>query len=177
MNNIKTVSASEMVDVVDSKNKFLFSVEKQEAHARGLLHRTILAQLINSKGEWILVKQASDRQDAGQYVAPVGGHIRAGESEVEALYRETFEELGLKDFTYKFVGRGIFDRHVLKRHENHYFILYEIYSDKKLKLGQEAESYRVFTKDEIKQLLKDKPQIFGKAFHFGVKTFYPNLLK
>lgn len=140
MSIIKTIPPSEIIDVADSKNRFLFSIEKQEAHKRGLLHRTILGQLINSRGEWILVKQASDRQDAGQYVSPVGGHVRAGESEKEALFRETFEELGLRDFTYKFIGRGIFDRHVLGRHENHYFILYEIYSDKKLNLGPEAES-------------------------------------
>ena len=174
---MKIVSNTEIVDVVDSKNKVLSRIKKVKAHERGLLHRTILAQLINSKGKWILVKQALARQDAGQYVCPVGGHIRAGESEVEALYRETFEELGLKTFTHKFIGRGIFNRHVLGRHENHYFILYEIYSDKKLILGQEAESYGIFTKDEIKQLLKDKPQIFGNAFNFGVKAFYPNLLK
>ena len=177
MNNIKTGYVSEMVDVVDSKNKFLFSIEKQEAHKKGLLHRTVLVQLINSKGEWILVKQSSDRQDAGQYVSPVGGHIRSGESEIEALRRETLEELGLRSFKHKFIGRGIFDRRILGRHENHYFILYEIYSDEKLKLGPEAESYKSFTKKEIKKLLKDNPKLFGNAFHFAVKTFHPNLLR
>jgi len=177
MNNIKTAYVSEIVDVVDTKNKFLFSVEKQEAHKKGLLHRTILAQLINSKGEWVLVKQSSDRQDAGQYVMPVGGHIRVGESEVDALQRETLEELGINDFQHKFIGRGIFNRRILGRHENHHFILYEIYSDKKLKLGSEAESYKSFTKAEIKRLLKNEPRLFGKAFHFGIKTFYPALLE
>lgn len=176
MKSIKKTSTSEMIDVVDRKNKFMFSIEKQGAHKKGLLHRTILAQLINSKGDWILVKQSSDRQDAGQYVMPVGGHMKAGESEVKALFRETFEELGIKDFKHKFIGRGIFNRLILGRHENHYFILYEIYSDKKLKLGPEAESYKSFTKEEIKKLLKDNPKLFGNAFHFGVKMFYPNLL-
>lgn len=166
-----------MVDVVDKDNNFLFSILKHDAHTRGLLHRTILAQLITSKGKWILVKQASDRQDAGQYVSPVGGHIRVGESEVDALRRETLEELGLKDFKHKFIGRGIFNRWVLGRKENHYFILYEIYSDEKLNLGPEAESCKSFTKAEIKRLLKNEPRLFGNAFHFGIKTFYPALLR
>lgn len=165
----------EMVDVVDPDNNILFCVTKERAHKEGLLHRTILAQLINSKGKWILVKQASDRQDAGQYVVPVGGHITAGESETDALYRETFEEVGLKDFAYKFIGRGIFNRSVLGRRENHYFILYEIYSDKKLNLGAEAESYRSFTKSEIKKLLKNNSKLFGNAFHYGIKAFYSEL--
>lgn len=167
----------EMVDVVDLENKVLSRITKDKAHERGLLHRTILAQLINSKGKWILVKQASDRQDAGSYVVPVGGHIRMGETEVEALFRETLEELGLRDFAYKFIGRGIFNRRVLGRRENHYFILYEIYSDKKLNLGPEATSYKSFTKNEIKKLLKNNPKLFGNAFHFAVKAFYPNLLE
>ncbi len=167
----------EMVDVVDPNNNVLFCVTKERAHKEGLLHRTILAQLINSKGKWILVKQAPDRQDAGSYVVPVGGHIRMGETEVEALFRETLEELGLKDFAYKFIGWGVFNRSVLGRHENHYFILYEIYSDKKLNLGPEATSCRSFTKSEIKKLLKNNPKLFGNAFHFTVKTFYPNLLE
>ena len=174
---MRKISDLEIVDVVDKDNKVLFVAEKQEAHKKGLLHRTILGQLIDSKGKWILVKQASDRQDAGQYVAPVGGHVRSGESEVEALYRETFEELGLKAFKHKFIGRGIFDRYILGRHENHFFIFYEIYSDKKLKLGSEAESYRSFTREQIKKLLKNKPKLFGNSFHFVIKAFYPNLLE
>lgn len=166
----------EMVDVVDLDNNVLFCVTKEKAHKEGLLHRTILAQLINSKDEWILVKQASDRQDAGQYVIPVGGHVKAGESEVEALLREALEEIGLRDFTYKFIGREIFDRHILGRHENHYFILYEIYSDRKLRLGPEAESYKAFTKEKIKKLLKNNPKLFGNTFHFCIKAFYSELL-
>lgn len=174
---MKKISNLEMVDIVDKNNKVLFVTAKQEAHRNGLLHRIILAQLINSKGEWILVKQSSDRQDAGLYVVPVGGHIREGESELNALKREALEEIGIKDFKYKFIGRAIFDRHVLGRHENHYFILYEIYSDRKLKLGPEAKNHKSFTKKEIKKLLKNKPKLFGNSFHFAVKAFYINLLK
>ena len=172
---MKKDSDLEMVDVVDKNNKVLFVIAKQDAHKKGLLHRTILAQLINSKDKWILVKQASDRQDAGSYVVPVGGHMRTDESEVEALRREVLEEIGLKDFSYKFIGRGIFNRRVLGRHENHYFILYEIYSDKKLNLGPEAKSYKSFTRKEIRKLLKDNPKLFGNAFHFGIKAFYSEL--
>ncbi len=174
---MKKTADLEMVDKVDKDNNVLSKVLKTQAHKKGFLHRTILGQLIDSKGKWILVKQASDRQDAGQYVMPVGGHISAGESEVDALRRETLEELGLKDFTHKFIGRDIFNRRVLGRHENHYFILYEIYSDKKLKLGPESESYKSFSKEEIRKSLKNKPKLFGNAFHFGIKIFYPTFLK
>mgnify|MGYP001617931222 CR=1 FL=1 len=166
-----------MVDIVDENNKVLYKTSKGKAHELGLLHRTVIAEVIDSKGEWVLVRQSSDRQDAGQYVSPVGGHIRAGESEIEALKREAFEEVGLKKFTNKFIGKGIFKRHVLNRIENHYFVLYEIYSDKKPKLNHESESYKTFTKGELKKRLKTNPAEFGQAFQFVTKTLYPKLLK
>ena len=122
----------EMVDVVDENNKVLYSVSKAKAHQEGLLHRTVIAEVRDSKGNFILVKQAPDRQDPGQYVSPVGGHVRAGESEIEALNREATEEIGLgmSDFKYKLIGKFIFNRQVLKRQENHYFIVYEIHTNK-----------------------------------------------
>ena len=88
----------EQVDIVNENNEVIGQADKSEAHQKGLLHRTVISEVINSTGEWLLVKQASDRQDPGQYVSPVGGHMRAGESEISALLREAEEELGIKNF-------------------------------------------------------------------------------
>lgn len=93
----------EMVDIINQQNEVLYQTSKEEAHQKGLLHRCIIAEVIDSKGNWTLVKQASDRQDADQYVSPVGGHIKAGESETEALAREALEEMGLTSFTSKYI--------------------------------------------------------------------------
>lgn len=166
----------ESVDVVDNNDNVLYQVTKQQAHQKGLLHRTVISEIRDSQGNWILMKQASDRQDAGKYVSPVGGHVRAGETEDEALIREALEEAGLEDFTFKLIGKVIFNRFVIGRQENHYFILYEIYSDKKIILNHESESYRVFSEEELKEELDKNPGIFGEAFHFVVKTFYSGLL-
>jgi len=130
----------EMVDIVDEKLTILYQTTKKEAHEKGLLHKCVIATLFNSKGELMLVKPYSHKQDAGQFVSPVGGHVSAGESDEDALKREVMEEIGLSGFPYKLKGTGIFNRHVLGRHENHYFILYEIFSDETPVLGDEAES-------------------------------------
>ena len=71
----------ETVDIVNEQDEIVRQATKIEAHAKGLLHRTVISELINSKGEWVLVKQAADRQDAGQYVSPMGGHVDGGEIE------------------------------------------------------------------------------------------------
>jgi 8-oxo-dGTP diphosphatase len=166
----------EMVDIVNEDNEILYKTSKQKAHSLGLLHRTVIGEVKNEKGEWLLVKQASDRQDAGQYVSPIGGHVRTGETEEEALQREAFEEVGLKKFKTKFIGKKIFNRKILGRQENHYFILYEVTSSEKPVLNHESVAIKTFTKKTLKEQMKKNPIKFGDAFYFIVKTFYPGLI-
>lgn len=174
MNN---VTSEELVDIVDDKENFIEIVPKSEAHKKGLLHKTVISEVVNSKGEWLMVKQSKDRQDAGQYVSPVGGHVTAGETNEEALKRESEEEVGLTgDFKYELVGKKIFNRFVIGRQENHFFIQYKIYSDAKPVLSHEADDYKYFTEEELKRELKENPKMFGDAFHFVVKEFFCNLL-
>jgi 8-oxo-dGTP pyrophosphatase MutT (NUDIX family) len=167
----------EIVDIVDENDLVLYQALKREAHEKGLLHRTAIAEIIDSQGHWIMVKQAPDKQDAGQYVSPVGGHVTAGETEEEGLQREAMEECGISNFKFKLIGKKIFNRETLSRKENHYFVLYEIYSDGIITLNEESVSYKLFTTQEMKDALKNTPEIFGAAFHFVVRTFYPELLK
>ncbi|KKP68591.1 MAG: Isopentenyl-diphosphate Delta-isomerase [Candidatus Roizmanbacteria bacterium GW2011_GWA2_35_19] len=165
----------EMVDVVDENLKVLNSVEKQKAHDQGLLHATVIAEIINSKGEWLLVKQAGHKQDPGQFVSPVGGHVGSGEKYEVALKREAMEEVGLKNFIFKSVGKKIYKRQWPKGIENHYFIVYEINSDEEPTLNDESVEFKRFKVSEIKNLLKSNPDYFGLAFHFVVKSFYSSL--
>lgn len=158
----------EIVDIVDENLNILYQAPKQEAHEKGLLHKTVIAQLVDSKGDMILVKQNSDKQDAGQYVSPVGGHVSAGESDEDALKREAMEEAGVSDFEFQLKGKAIYNRHVIGRHENHYFIMYEIRTNQEPVLNEESVSYKKFSKEELKQALKDNPEMFGAAFHFVI---------
>ena len=167
----------EYVDIVDENDEVVGKASKQEAHQKGLLHRTVIAELIRSSGQWILVRQSADRQDAGQLVSPVGGHVRSSESEKEALKREAKEELGLiKAFKFRLIGKKIFNREVLGRKENHLFILYEIYSDDRVVLNAESVGYESFSMDQLRTELKDNPLKFGDAFHFVIRSFYPELI-
>jgi hypothetical protein len=119
-------SGLEMVDIVDEHDAVLYQTTKHEAHEKGLLHRTVIAEVRDTEGRWILTQQSSERQDPGQYVSPVGGHVRAGESVENALKREAMEECGLKDFKFSYVGKAVYNRFIKNRQENHYFIMYDI---------------------------------------------------
>ena len=162
----------EYVDIVDENNKVLYKTTKKEAHKKGLLHRTVISEIIDSKGRWLLFIPSDHKQDKGQYVSPIGGHVRSGESLEEGLKREAFEEAGLKNFKFKFIGKDIYNRFVIGRQENHFFHVYEIYTDKEAILSDETKDFKYFTKEEIKENMKSNPKMFGGAFHFVYKNIY-----
>lgn len=168
--------SDELVDIVDKNDKIIGRCFKKEAHEKGLLHRCVIAEAIDSQGNWTLVKQAGDKQDAGQYVSPVGGHVRSGEVIEKALKREAYEEMGLINFKFELVGKAIFDRIVIGRKENHLFIVYKIFSDQKPTLNHESISFQKYTAGEWKKLMVGTPLLFGDAWWFVVKRFFPNFL-
>ena len=165
----------EIVDIIDEAGQILHQAAKSEAHKHGWLHKTVIGYL-KYGDDWALVCQAADRQDAGQLVAPVGGHVKAGETELEALMREVEEEIGVTNITHKHVGTVRFHRQVIGRDENHLFYLYEISTDEEVKLGAEAVSIERFTMDELKRALVDRPNDFGDAYYFVLEKYYPEYL-
>lgn len=166
----------EMVEIVDKDLNIIYITSKKEAHEKGLLHKCVIAELLNKKGEMMLIRPPSHKQDAGQFVSPVGGHVRAFEKSEDALKREVEEEIGITEFTFKYIGKAIFNRKVLGRHENHYFLLYEITSTQIPKLGDEAETFEWFSKYQLRKQLQSNKKDFGDAYFKIVKSFYPDLL-
>ena len=166
----------EMVDEINEANEVISHVSKDEAHTKGLLHRCVIAEVINSKGEWLLVKQSATRQDAGQFVSPVGGHVQAGESQDHALVRETMEELSIIPTSYKYIGSKIFNRVTRGKQENHFFILYKINSDDVPVLNDESDSFEYFSEERIQNIYQTRAKTFGEAFIFILQSFYPHLL-
>jgi 8-oxo-dGTP pyrophosphatase MutT (NUDIX family) len=169
------VMDEELVDIVDEAGKALRQVHKTEAHKHGWLHKTVIGY-VRYGDDWALISQAADRQDAGQLVAPVGGHVKAGETELEALLREAEEEIGVKSISHKHVGTARFHRQIIGRDENHLFVVYEISTDEGIVLGPEAVDIKRFTTQELKRALHKRPDDFGDALFFVFEHFYPEFL-
>lgn len=168
---------TEIVDIIDSDCKIIGTKLKSEAHQKGLLHATVISEVIDSKSRFLLVSQAKDRQEPGKFVSPMGGHVSHGETFEDAVKREMFEELGLINPKFHYKGRFIYNVFVRNRQENHYFIVYETFFNGKPKLGSESVDYRYFTVEELKKELKFNRSIFGNAYLAVVKNLYPDFLE
>lgn len=165
----------EEVDIIDKTGRVLRVGLKTDAHIHGWLHKTVIGCL-RAGNQWFLVRQSADRQDAGQLVNPVGGHVRAGESDIDALLRECEEEIGTRNVSFKEIGRSRFHRQVIGRDENHLFVVYEITTSDPLTLNHEAESIHGFDESELKKRLIETPATFGDAYYFVLEKFYPHFL-
>jgi isopentenyl-diphosphate delta-isomerase len=165
----------EQVDIIDRENKVVDTVAKSVAHHEGLLHRIVIGELKNSRGEYCFVRQSSGRQDGGQFVSPIGGHVSAGESLEHALVRETQEEAGITPKKFHLVGQTLFNREVIGRKENHLFFVYEIETDETPILNHESIEFRWFSIEGIKETLKTNPQLFGAAWNHVYQNLYPEI--
>lgn len=89
----------EWLDVVDEKgNPTGELVEREIAHAQGILHRTSHVWLVrkkNEKMEILLQKRSYEKSFPGCYDISSAGHIPAGCGFEESALRELQEELGV----------------------------------------------------------------------------------
>jgi 8-oxo-dGTP pyrophosphatase MutT (NUDIX family) len=166
---------NELVDIIDDDGQVLRQELKTDAHKHGWRHKTVIGYL-KTGSDWWLVRQAADRQDAGQLVAPVGGHVQAGESDEDALLRESEEEIGTRNIRFKHVGSKVYHRQVIGRDENHLFIVYEIETDDPVVLSEESVSIERFTTEQLKTALQETPENFGAPYFFVLETFFPEQL-
>ena len=161
----------ELVDIVTTDGTRLHSMTKHDAHAQGLLHPCVIGFVRNTDGSRYVVRQNTHKQDAGQYVNPVGGHVRANESLEDALRREVEEEIGWTDFTFAYIGGVVYDRDVLGRRENHVFHVFAINSDQPLVINDESVEVRLITEPDYKKMLREEPHLFGPPHHFVEESF------
>ena len=119
------MNKTEYVILVDPQDNEIGSMEKMEAHQKGVLHRAFSVFIFNSKGELLLQQRAASKYHSPlQWTNTCCSHQRKGESTIDAAKRRLIEEMGIEcDVTiaYTFlyqsdVGQGLIEHeldHVL----------------------------------------------------------------
>ncbi len=90
----------EIFDICDEEGRPTGeTVSRQEAHEKGILHRTVHIWLVKREGEevFVLLQKRARNKDSfpGCWDTSSAGHIMAGDAPLESALRELEEELGL----------------------------------------------------------------------------------
>ena len=86
----------ELIEVLDSNGDLTGKIlNKDEVHRLGLYHKEVAIILINDKNEILLQRRASTKKIHPNKWAWHGGHVNAFETDIDAIIRETKEELGI----------------------------------------------------------------------------------
>ncbi|MBU3928828.1 MAG: NUDIX domain-containing protein, partial [Bacteroidetes bacterium] len=85
----------EYVVLVNQEDRPLGTLEKMEAHERGVLHRAFSVFVFNKSGELMLQKRAEDKYHSpGLWTNTVCSHPRLNEAVMQAAHRRLLEEMG-----------------------------------------------------------------------------------
>jgi isopentenyl-diphosphate delta-isomerase len=158
---------SEEVILVDEFDQPLGTMEKMEAHRRGLLHRAFSVFIFNSRGEMLLQQRAPDKyHSAGLWSNACCSHPRPGEEIADAASRRLREELGfttplekLFHFTYKSeFGNGLTEYEF-----DHVFV--GVYDEPIHANAAEVSDCRYESFDNIRECLRLEPGSYTSWFH------------
>ncbi len=85
----------EYVILVNKNDLPLGTMEKMEAHEKGVLHRAFSVFIFNTDGKLLLQRRALEKYHSpGLWTNTVCSHPRAGEKTEEAVHRRMKEEMG-----------------------------------------------------------------------------------
>lgn len=86
----------ELIDIYDELGqKCGKTEEKDEAHRKALIHKGVCVWIINSNNEILLQTRNSHVYFPNMMDISFSGHVKAGETSLEAAIREGKEELGI----------------------------------------------------------------------------------
>jgi isopentenyldiphosphate isomerase len=96
MNAEHQTENSEMLAVVDEKDRVIGARRRDEIHHLGLRHRAIHVLVFNSNGLLFIQKRGFHKDNnPGLWDSSVAGHVDAGETYDECCIREVEEEIGI----------------------------------------------------------------------------------
>jgi len=116
----------ERVILVDESDTPLGTMEKMEAHEKGVLHRAFSVFIFNSNGEMLLQQRAfSKYHSGGLWTNTCCSHPREREITIEAAHRRLQEEMGFDceiEKAFDFIYKKELDKGLIEHEFDHVFI-------------------------------------------------------
>jgi isopentenyl-diphosphate delta-isomerase len=115
----------EHVILVDENDRETGTMEKMEAHQKGVLHRAFSILLFNSKGEILLQKRSLKKyHSGGLWTNTCCSHPLPGEGIEKAARRKLNQEMGIDlhpEFAFKFIYKTSLDHQLIEHEYDHVF--------------------------------------------------------
>ncbi len=115
----------EHVILVDEQDRAIGTMEKLEAHQKGLLHRAFSILIYNSKGEMLIQKRADTKyHSGGLWTNACCSHPLPDEKMEDATRRRLKFEMGIdipSQYAYKFVYRVALDKSLVEHEVDHVY--------------------------------------------------------
>lgn len=150
------------VILVNSNDQEIGSMEKLEAHQKGLLHRAFSVFIFNDKHELLLQKRALDKyHSGGLWTNTCCSHPSPGEGIVVAAERRLMEEMGLHadlQVVSSFIYKAEFENGLIEHEFDHILVGY--YNDSVETNPIEVMDYKWVSITDLKEATSKYPNEF-----------------
>lgn len=156
--------------LVDNNDVQTGTMEKLEAHKRGLLHRAFSIFIFNSKGEFLLQQRAIGKyHNGGLWTNSCCSHPLPGEDVLIAANRRLSEEMGFRTQLsplFNFVYKATFDNGLTEHEFDHVFT--GIYDGNIIINKNEVSDYCFKPLAEVQDSLQSHPQKYTEWFKIAL---------
>lgn len=154
------------VILVDNKDRQTGTMEKMEAHIKGMLHRAFSIFIFDEHGKMLLQQRAMNKyHSGGLWTNACCSHPSPGELTHEAALRRLKEEMGFETALspmFHFTYEARFNNGLIEHEYDH--VLYGKYDGIIEPNTDEVMNYKFKTIDEIKKEIEKHPEKFTAWF-------------
>ena len=165
----------EEVVLVNEADEELGTMEKMEAHEKGILHRAFSVFLFNDEGEMLLQQRAFEKyHSGGLWTNTCCSHPRPNENTKNAAIRRLVEEMGIEaeiEEVFSFTYKAELDKGMIEHELDHVF--FGSFSGELTPNPEEVADYRYVSREILLDELRRNPEKFTEWF----KIALPEVLK
>ena len=168
----------ERVVLVDENDNPLGTMEKMEAHEKGVLHRAFSVFIFNQKGDMLLQQRAfSKYHSGGLWTNTCCSHPRENELTIDAAHRRLQEEMGFDceiEKAFDFIYKREIDQGLAEHELDHVFI--GEFEGKVCFNKEEVNTYIYIPVQDVLEEVKQRPEKYTEWFKICLNEVVKRIL-
>jgi isopentenyl-diphosphate delta-isomerase len=156
----------EEIILVDEHDNAIGTMEKMDAHRKGLLHRAFSVVLFNSSGELLLQKRSKSKyHSGGLWTNTCCSHPLPEESMKEAVRKRLVHEMGINlqpEFAFKFIYKTPLDKNLTEYEFDHVFI--GTFDGTPVINKEEVEEWKFMNINSLREDMRHYPEAYTVWF-------------